>query len=147
MTARIAFVVLILIVLSALNAAADVQRPDAVLFRAIAQVESHGNASAHNSKEDAVGIVQIRPIVVEDVNRINKLEGRSERFDLNDRYSPDKSRRMFDVYLTYYGDRLHRLGKPVTYQTLAKTWNGGPDGYKKSAAETYWQKVKRELDK
>lgn len=147
MRVRIAFVVLILIVLSALNAAAEVQRPDEILFNAIAQVESNGNPSKRNSAEDAVGIVQIRPIVIEDVNRINKLEGRSERFNLNDRYSVAKSRRMFDVYLTYYGGRLHRLGKPVTYQTLAKTWNGGPDGYKKPAAETYWQKVKRELDK
>jgi hypothetical protein len=40
------------------------------LIAAIIQVESGGDTLAYNSKEDAVGCLQIRPIMVREVNRL-----------------------------------------------------------------------------
>jgi hypothetical protein len=41
-----------------------------ILLAAIIQVESSGNPRAYNQREDAVGILQIRRILVDDLNRI-----------------------------------------------------------------------------
>ena len=40
------------------------------LIKAIMAVESSGNPNAYNEAEQSAGILQIRPIMVEDVNRI-----------------------------------------------------------------------------
>ena len=51
------------------------------LIAAIIQVESGGDTLAYNAKEDAVGCLQIRPIMVREVNR---LVGK-DSFTLDDR--------------------------------------------------------------
>ena len=48
-------------------------------------VESEFDSLAYNNTADAAGIIQIRPIYVEDVNRIQGTE-----YTLEDRYSPVK---------------------------------------------------------
>ena len=45
------------------------------IMNAIIQVESRGNPKAHAQGEDAVGILQIRKCMVDDVNRILKRQG------------------------------------------------------------------------
>jgi hypothetical protein len=63
------------------------------LISAIIQVESGGDTLAYNSKEDAVGCLQIRPIMVREVNR---LLGK-DSFTLSDRRSKVKSIQMFNI--------------------------------------------------
>jgi hypothetical protein len=64
---------------------------------AVIQVESRGNDNAYCRKEDAVGCLQIRPIMVREVNRILKLNNIQMRYTLNDRWSRVRSLEMFEI--------------------------------------------------
>ena len=101
------------------------------LIAAIIQVESGGDTLAYNSKEDAVGCLQIRPIMVREVNR---LLG-EDKYTLKDRWNKAKSIEMFNVI------RSHLKG--ATDEEIARTWNGGYNG--KNIPETlqYWIKVRK----
>ena len=52
---------------------------------AIMEVESSYNDSAYNAYEDAVGCLQIRKCMVDDVNRILKRQGTPTKYTYNDR--------------------------------------------------------------
>lgn len=103
---------------------------------ACAMIESGNNPRAYNPAEDAVGILQIRPCMVEDCNRI---VGRQE-WTMDDRWSPYESGRMFAVYCMHYWP----AGTPEQW---ARGWNGGPQGPRKKATEAYWAKVRREMER
>jgi len=103
------------------------------LIDAIIHVESRGDTLAHNLKEDAVGCLQIRPIMVRECNR---LIGKDD-FTLDDRWSRAKSIEMFNVI------RWHT--KNPTNEILARNWNGGARGYKKISTLNYWNRVKKQL--
>ena len=103
------------------------------LIMAIIQVESGGDTLAHNIQEDAVGVLQIRPIMVAEVNR---LVGK-DSFTLSDRWNVHKSIAMFNVI------RSHTHNP--TNEKLARNWNGGWQGYKKKSTIKYWNKVKKLL--
>jgi hypothetical protein len=40
---------------------------------------------------------------------------------------------------------LKNYGKGCTTEQLARRWNGGPAGDRKSATEAYWNKVKKHI--
>lgn len=103
------------------------------LIDAIIHVESRGNVRAYNSKEDAVGCLQIRPIMLREVNRLLGCC----KYTLADRWSKEKSIEMFNVI------RDHT--KNPTDEILARNWNGGWNGYKKPSTLEYWNKVKAQL--
>ena len=103
------------------------------LISAIIQVESGGDTLAYNSKEDAVGCLQIRPIMVREVNR---LVGK-DSFKLKDRWSKAKSIQMFNIL------RSHLKG--ATDEQIARTWNGGYNGHKKQSTIKYWKKVRKNI--
>lgn len=107
-----------------------------ILLCAIMQVESGGNPLAKNYREDAVGVLQIRPILVQDVNRILQQHNRAKRFTLEDRYIVESSFQMARIYLSYYCEGMSPESK-------ARCWNGGPTGYKKKATLSYWVKVQK----
>ena len=103
------------------------------LISAIIQVESGGDTLAYNLKEDAVGCLQIRPIMVREVNR---LVGK-DSFTLSDRWSKVKSIQMFNV--------LRSNIKEASNEKIARVWNGGYNGHKKQSTIKYWQKVKKQI--
>ena len=103
------------------------------------QVESNGNDKAYNKSEEAVGCLQIRPIMVREVNRILKKQGEEYRFKMKDRWDRDKSLQMFWVWRDYHHPNS-------TDEVIARNWNGGPNGYKKKSTEKYWEKVSRCLE-
>lgn len=103
------------------------------LIDAIIYVESRGNTKAHNIKEDAVGCLQIRPIMLREVNRLLGYN----KYKLADRWSKDKSIEMFNV--------IKEHTKNPTNEKLARNWNGGWNGYKKKSTLKYWYKVKQQL--
>ena len=107
------------------------------ILNAIVTVESQGNPKAYAANEDAVGILQIRRVLVDDVNRILKRKGSFFRYTYNDRWDVEKSFEMFDIYCDYYNFQ--------TAEEMARGWNGGPRGINKSATEVYWVKVQNEL--
>lgn len=109
------------------------------LLPALEQVESGGKADALGDYvkgvPQAVGILQIWPEYVQDVNRIS-----GKAYRLSDRLSPSKSREMARIYLLHYG-------KNKTIEQTARIHNGGPNGHKKAETLKYWAKVKKELSK
>lgn len=108
------------------------------LVQALIMVESSGNDSAYNASEDAVGCLQIRRVMVKDVNRILKKQGEDKQFKLKDRWNCDKAVEMFQIYTDHYHP-------DADDETVARGWNGGPKGHKKQSTEQYWDKVKNEL--
>ena len=111
-------------------------------INALIQVESRGNDSAigdrHIKGGEAIGALQIRPIMVREVNRILKLKKSKIRFKLSDRFDRDKSIEMFTIWKEFHHN-------DADFETIARNWNGGPNGYKKSRTEQYWAKVEQEL--
>tara|TARA_R100001015_G_C4629422_1_gene190266 strand:+ start:2388 stop:2984 length:597 start_codon:yes stop_codon:yes gene_type:complete len=108
------------------------------ILNAIVQVESGGDPSAHAKGEDAVGILQIRKCMVDDVNRILERQGISKRFTYIDRWDIIKSYEMFNIFCDYYG--------LTTAEEMARCWNGGPRGINNPATLGYWDKVENILD-
>jgi len=108
------------------------------LLSAIILVESSNNDSAYNSYEDAVGCLQIRKCMVDDVNRILRRQKSDIRFIYDDRWLRNKSIKMFDIYCKHYG--------LTTAEQIARCWNGGPRGMQNDMTAGYWEKVKNQLD-
>lgn len=111
------------------------------LLDAMIQVESRGNVDAVGDEHlgsPSVGVLQIRPIMVKEVNRILKKCNESKTYELDDRYSRDKSIAMFQIWKAYYHNHS-------TLEKIARCWNGGPRGYKMNATIHYWNKVKAYL--
>lgn len=108
------------------------------LLSAIIHVESSNNDSAYNSYEDAVGCLQIRKCMVDDVNRILRRQKSDIRFSYDDRWLRNKSIKMFDIYCKHYG--------LTTAEEIARCWNGGPRGMQNEMTANYWRKVQENLD-
>ena len=106
-------------------------------LNAIEYVESKGNINAIGDNGQAVGCMQIHPIMVKDVNRIL---GWNE-YTLNDRYDRWKSRQMCRIYLYHYC-------KNMNFEDMAACWVAGPDGYlqkSKPAVKKYLEKINNYL--
>lgn len=109
-----------------------------ILIPLLIQVESSGNPNAIGDGGKAVGILQIHPVVVEDVNRIYQT-----KYTEKDRLNKAKSMSICRLYLKYYGTRYQlKTGKKADIEVLSRIWNGGPDGWKKQSTIKYWEKVK-----
>ena len=112
------------------------------LINALIMVESNGNDSAVGDThlgEPSIGVLQIRPIMVREVNRILKIQKSDKRFKLSDRFDRNKTIEMFMVWKNFHH-------KQSDFETIARNWNGGPKGYKNPRTEKYWNKVQKELD-
>lgn len=110
----------------------------ASLLPAIEHVESSGNSDAVGDGGRAVGVLQIHPVMVEDVNRIAKSKKLGVQFTLDDRKDPIKSRHMFRIYSEHYS-------KDASDEVVARRWNGGPRGERNKATDKYWNKVKESM--
>ena len=112
--------------------------PEDSLLSAIMFIESSYNDSAYRASEDAVGCLQIRKCMVDDVNRILKRQKSTLRFTYNSRWSRDSSIQMFEIYCDHYN--------LVTAEEIARCWNGGPRGINNPATVRYWEKVKDKIN-
>ena len=121
--------------------AIDIPKVDTVeiLLDAIIQVESRGDSLTIGDNGKAVGILQIHPITVRDVNRILEKRGDTIRYTYEDRTSQIKSIEMFYIWKSYYHIESN-------FETIARCWNGGPKGMNKTSTEYYWSKVETELN-
>jgi uncharacterized protein with PIN domain len=108
------------------------------LITAIIEIESGNNPNAYNKIENAVGVLQIRPIMVREVNRVLKLQRNPIRYTLSDRWNREKSIEMFKVIRNYHF-------KDASNEKIARCWNGGLRGYLKKSTEKYWAKIKLKL--
>ena len=107
------------------------------LLSAIIHVESSNNDSAYHKGEDAVGCLQIRQCMVDDVNRILRRQKSTKTYSYHDRWVRYKSIEMFEIYCTHY--------KLTTSEEIARCWNGGPRGMNNPLTTAYWRKVQKGL--
>ena len=111
------------------------------LIDALIIVESQGNDSAVGDTHlgsPSIGVLQIRPIMVREVNRILKLKGTKHRYKMSDRWDRDKSIEMFRIWQEFHHDDSN-------YEEIARSWNGGPKGPKNPKTYSYWKKVENQL--
>ena len=103
------------------------------IMNAIIQVESRGNAKAHNANGDCIGILQITPILVKQCNIWLKNQKSSKRYTLKDRYDVGKSKEMFIMIQEHYNPS-HNVEKAI------RLWNGGQN-YSVKKTNGYYKKV------
>ena len=116
------------------------QKPIMTLVDALILVESGGNPLAYNKKERACGCLQIRPIMLREVNRILRKQKADRRFSLEDRWDCGSSEEMFYIWRSYHHE-------DSSDEVIARCWNGGPRGWKKKSTQHYWAKVKKLWEK
>jgi hypothetical protein len=109
------------------------------LVDALIYVESRGNEKAYAPSENAAGCLQIRPIMVREVNRILKKQKIEREFTLEDRWDCGLSKEMFYIWKDYHHPESNE-------ETIARNWNGGPLGFRKKLTEKYWMKVQQQLN-
>ena len=90
---------------------------------------SNFDEKAINKKENAAGLLQIRPIMIRDVNRIVGYK----KYTLNDRYNFSKSLEIFYIIQDHYNPEYD-------IEKAARIWNGGPDGIYQSSTINYYNK-------
>lgn len=113
------------------------------LIEALIQVESRGNDSCVGDRHlifPSIGCLQIRPVMVREVNRILKKQKDTLRFKYKDRWSRKKSIQMFYIWKDFHHTNS-------SDEKIARNWNGGPKGYKRKRTLQYWEKVKIEMNK
>lgn len=104
------------------------------LVDAIIHVESRGKVFAYNRSEGAAGVMQIRPIMVREANRLVGYK----KYKYSDRWDKDKSIAMFlDV-------QLH-ANPEWDFEKACRLWNGGYGWQYKPSTIIYWNKVKEEF--
>ena len=114
------------------------------LIAVLIMVESSGNDLAIGDNGDSVGCLQIQKGVIEDVNRIYKVDYTEEH-----RYNRSSSKDICQYYLNYWVRKAYVCTEFPKDQTInvneiaARIWNGGPNGFKKNNTIKYWNKVKR----
>lgn len=106
------------------------------VINAIAIVESNNNPRAVGGG-GSVGLLQITPVLVKDVNKILAQQKSSKRYTLADRLNPDKSKEMFVIIQEHYNPS-HNVEKAI------RLWNGGPS-YSVRGTQGYYNKVRRHL--
>jgi hypothetical protein len=105
------------------------------LFNTLCIVESNDCEIALNLKENAIGVVQIRPIAIRELNRLYLTDFRHDMA-----YDRGWSLVFFMLMMKHYnptGD----------YEIGSRVWNGGAYGYNNPNTYIYWVKVKRLLEK
>lgn len=107
-------------------------------IESIIHVESRGRDNAI-ARDGSAGPLQIKAVLVKDVNRILAHRGDTLRFRMKDRFDREKAIQMFWIYQSFYG----REGD--TFETMARRWNGGPNGHLKKSTRKYWKKVNKQF--
>lgn len=96
--------------------------------QALIWVESKGDSKAVGKLDD-IGVLQIRPIIVEDCNRILKYEA----FTLEDRLDSLRSVEMFNIIQDHYNPQHD-------YHLALKIWNGkAPLSYHRKVMDKFNQ--------
>ena len=113
---------------------------------AIEEVESNRDPYAINTQENALGCLQIRPIMIADYNRITK-----ENLSHNIAYNRSMA---YIIASTIFNHYIKGIENP-TAKHLAFIWNGGGSAWKRvdnpkedrkqKMLDSYWAKVKMHL--
>lgn len=105
-----------------------------LLLSALIAVESGGNDHARG-RHGELGALQIKAILVRDVNRI--MGTSYAHAQVTNRATATF---IANAYLSHYG-------KNLSDESLARLWQGGPKGLRKSSTRAYGRRVMRELER
>ena len=100
----------------------------------IGMVESSFDVAAINEKENAIGLLQIRPCVVEDVNNHYGTD-----FNHLDCYDTVVASTVCVLYIKMW---CKKKKYKCHVENAARIWNGGPDGPNKDSTLAYLNKIK-----
>ena len=105
-----------------------------LLLSALIQIESNGNDLARG-RHGELGALQIKPILVRDVNRIMGTHYAHAQVT-------NRTISLFiaNAYLAHYG-------KHLSDESLARIWQGGPKAISRSSSRAYGRRVMRELER
>jgi hypothetical protein len=104
-----------------------------LLLSALIQIESNGNDHARG-KHGELGALQIKSIMVRDVNRI-----------MGTHYAHAQvTNRTISIFIaeSYFA----HYGRNLSDESLARLWQGGPKGLRRSSSRAYGKRVMRKLD-
>jgi hypothetical protein len=108
---------------------------DTEKLQAIIYVETSGGLSRYNPGEtQAVGLLQIWPIMVAECNRIAGYE----KYQLSDRNIDRLSVSMFWDYQNYWNPDHN-------FEKMARFWVSGPDGMRESNSISYYKNALKYL--
>ena len=111
------------------------------LVQALIQVESSGKDDAVGDNGSAIGCLQIWKPYWFDATERSNIGGK-----YTDCFKRDYAVRIFDAYMKRYAREAWTNPNKFDAEKVARIHNGGPKGYKKTATEKYWKKVKILLD-
>jgi hypothetical protein len=105
-----------------------------LLLSALIQVESNGNDHARG-KHGELGALQIKSIMVRDINRIMGT-------DYSHAQVTNRAVSIFiaESYFAHYG-------KHLSDESLARLWQSGPKGLRRSSSRAYGRRVMREIER
>ena len=102
------------------------------LWDAITFVESNHGVNIYNEAENAVGIAQIRPIMIDEVNLILN----EKRYSHKDAWNNDLAFEIFKIYQDF-------VNPEYDLEKGSRLWNGGRSGMSKKTTISYYKKVKK----
>ena len=103
-----------------------------LLLSALIQIESHGNDLARG-KHGELGALQIKPILVRDVNRI-----------MGTSYAHAQvTNRTISLFIAHA--YLAHYGRNLSDESLARIWQGGPNAIHRSSSRAYGKRAMRKL--
>ncbi len=111
--------------------------PENQLLQAQIRVESSFNTFALHKAENSKGLLQIRPIVLDDIEQFYKI-----KIAHKECYNPKIAIWIWQTYLDLW---ISRQNLPNTLENRARIWNGGPSGWKKQSTLKYWNKIQANL--
>ena len=104
-------------------------------LQAIIWVETSGGNSRYNPGEtESVGLLQIRPIMIKEVNRILGYN----KYQLSDRLSDKKSIEIFTIY-------QQKFNPEMNFEKMCRLWNGGRSGMQKTSTLKYYNNALKYL--
>ena len=104
-----------------------------LLLSALIQIESHGNDHA-KGRHGELGALQIKPIMVRDVNRI-----------MGTHYAHAQvTNRVVATFIA--GSYFAHYGRNLSDESLARIWQSGPKALRRSSSRAYGRRVMRELE-
>jgi hypothetical protein len=113
---------------------------------AVIYVESRGCDDAYNIEEQAAGCLQIRPIMVREVNRTLRKWNAPFRYTLDDRWDRQKSIEMFEIMAEQIPCCEDQEFMEFA-EVVARKWNGGGRGHLRESTLPYWERIKNQLNK
>jgi hypothetical protein len=117
-----------------------------LLIPVLIVIESGGDNLALG-RNGEIGALQIKPITLDDCNRICELRKIEKRYRKEDLLDREKSIAICKVILREYGNKLEEDGD-LSIESLALTWNMGYRSFRtRPANDRYAEKVQIEFNR